>query len=363
MANRILTPSNVPNLFGPGKPGFGDDPNPLLATAFDASWCNGIQESVVRTIEAAGLIPDGADFDQFTDAIQSMPLLSPTVATMLTILNGAGLTLEDSSTLLVEADGGNGGSEIRFAGALARAIWDSGSVMQTAIGAIVELLGDVTIGDSSAQTATIDAVANFGADMSLATTQTFTLNGSAKIAGGTSSRVEAGTVALQIGAAAPVADGEFAANSDGVPVFHAGGLRITFGGVNGPWVGEDADQVPETILAATTTLTTVSKVDVNGLLRIRVRGEAQRSAAGSGRISIEQDQGTSTWVAIDNGGVTTKQLTMVSTAAADTWTPFQIERTFGTGVTDTFFRLKVEGLGGQTAKIRDTHLTVRRLGA
>ena len=88
----------------------------------------------------------------------------------------------------------------------------------------------------------------------------------------------------------------------------------------------------------------------------------QRAAAGAVTISIQQDQGTSTWVDIDNGGVTTKTITTKDTSDANDWTGFQIERTFGTGVTDTFFRLNVAA-GPSTAKIRDTHLTVRRLGA
>jgi len=38
-------------------------------TEFTAEWFNGVQESLVRTIEAADLVPSDVDFDQFTDAL------------------------------------------------------------------------------------------------------------------------------------------------------------------------------------------------------------------------------------------------------------------------------------------------------
>lgn len=176
-------------------------------------------------------------------------------------------------------------------------------------------------------------------------------------------RFEIGTVQLLTGAPPPTADGELTAGTNGIVLFRSfGSTRYAFGGTQGPWVEEDADQVPETVLAVTTFVTTSSKLNVNGLLRIRVTGEMQRSVAGACAISIQQDQGNGTWVDIDNGGITTKNVTTVDTSDANRWTVFQIERTFGTGVTDTFFRLRVSG-SGNTAKIRDTHLTVRRLGA
>ena len=367
MANGILTPTNSPNLFGPGKPGFNDNPLNGPATAFDASWCNGIQESVVRTIEAAGLVPDGADFDQFTDAIGAFPLVTPTVATSLTMLGGsslilndtANLILEDSSLLYIAPDSGNGGSRIQIAAPDGKLTADDGS--------IVELLGDATCGTSSANVWNFNATTNFNAITTF--TEAVNLGDDAgDIIGvfGTPTvhtQLTMNAQPINLGVFSPASDGDLARTSDGEPLFRVAGTgKFAFGGTNGEWVEADADQVAATAVAATTLLTTSSKNRVRGLLRIRVSGEMQRSVAGVNTISIEQDQGTSTWIPIDNGGVTTKGVTTVDTSNANDWTVFQIERTFGTGVTDTFFRLVVDA-NASTARIRDTHLVVRRLGA
>ena len=58
------------DLFGPGKPGFREQvPGVSLATALTAKWFNAVQESLVRTIEAAGLTLSEADMSQFVTAL------------------------------------------------------------------------------------------------------------------------------------------------------------------------------------------------------------------------------------------------------------------------------------------------------
>lgn len=58
------------DLFGPGKPGFREQvPGVSLATGLNAKWFNAVQESIVRTIEAAGLQLSAADMDQFVKAL------------------------------------------------------------------------------------------------------------------------------------------------------------------------------------------------------------------------------------------------------------------------------------------------------
>jgi hypothetical protein len=58
------------DLFGPGKPGFREQvPGMSLATALTAKWFNAVQESLVRTIEAAGLVLSDADMNQFVTAL------------------------------------------------------------------------------------------------------------------------------------------------------------------------------------------------------------------------------------------------------------------------------------------------------
>ena len=61
---RISTSSAVADLFGNGKAGFrnGDLPRGVLPTAFNAEWCNHVQEEICNVIEGAGvaLNPDSA---------------------------------------------------------------------------------------------------------------------------------------------------------------------------------------------------------------------------------------------------------------------------------------------------------------
>ena len=58
------------DLFGPGRPGFQEQvPGVSLATGLTAKWFNAVQESIVRTIEAAGLQLSEADMDQFVAAL------------------------------------------------------------------------------------------------------------------------------------------------------------------------------------------------------------------------------------------------------------------------------------------------------
>lgn len=61
------------DLFGTGKDGFkAQVPGVSLATQVNEKWFNHVQESLVRTIEAAGLDLSEADYDQFTNAILSL---------------------------------------------------------------------------------------------------------------------------------------------------------------------------------------------------------------------------------------------------------------------------------------------------
>lgn len=58
------------DLFGAGKNGFQEQvPGVSLATGLTARWFNSVQESIVRTIEAAGLALSEADMDQFVTAL------------------------------------------------------------------------------------------------------------------------------------------------------------------------------------------------------------------------------------------------------------------------------------------------------
>lgn len=67
---RIDGPDLALDLFGPGRHGFREQvPGVSLATGLNAKWFNAVQESIVRTIEAAGLSLSEADMDQFVKAL------------------------------------------------------------------------------------------------------------------------------------------------------------------------------------------------------------------------------------------------------------------------------------------------------
>ena len=89
---RISTSSAVPDLFGSGKNGFrnGDLPRGVLPTAFNAEWCNGVQEEICNVIEAAGIGLNPDKRDQLLEAIKMvlrgyLPLTGGTINGGLTV--------------------------------------------------------------------------------------------------------------------------------------------------------------------------------------------------------------------------------------------------------------------------------------
>lgn len=69
---RIKTANRQIDKFGPGKDGFRTAiPGVSEPTYLSADWCNAVQESLVRVIEGAGLVP-GSSHDQFSTAIHGL---------------------------------------------------------------------------------------------------------------------------------------------------------------------------------------------------------------------------------------------------------------------------------------------------
>ena len=71
---RISTSSAVADLFGSGKSGFrnGDLPRGVLPTAFNAEWCNHVQEEICNVIEGAGVALNPDKRDQLLTALQKL---------------------------------------------------------------------------------------------------------------------------------------------------------------------------------------------------------------------------------------------------------------------------------------------------
>jgi hypothetical protein len=69
---RIATANRELDKFGPGKDGFRKAvPGLTDPTYLSDAWCNGVQESIIRVIERAGLTPDD-DHDQFGEALEAV---------------------------------------------------------------------------------------------------------------------------------------------------------------------------------------------------------------------------------------------------------------------------------------------------
>lgn len=71
---RISTSSAVADLFGSGKAGFrnGDLPRGVLPTAFNAEWCNHVQEEICNVIEGAGVALNPDKRDQLLAALKKL---------------------------------------------------------------------------------------------------------------------------------------------------------------------------------------------------------------------------------------------------------------------------------------------------
>ena len=71
---RISTSSAVADLFGIGKAGFrnGDLPRGVLPTAFNAEWCNHVQEEICNVIEGAGVALNPDKRDQLLAALKKL---------------------------------------------------------------------------------------------------------------------------------------------------------------------------------------------------------------------------------------------------------------------------------------------------
>lgn len=95
---RIDTATAETDTHGSGKDGFTNgDPGVTLPTAVDADWFNGVQEEIVRTIEGAGLTPDGGDLGQLLEAVQALIAQNPAYANYG--VSGSAITQNNKFTL------------------------------------------------------------------------------------------------------------------------------------------------------------------------------------------------------------------------------------------------------------------------
>lgn len=93
--DRIDTPgATAGQLFQNGNPFLG-----ILGTILGAKWANGVQEEIVRTIEAAGITPSDTVVNQLLQAIQ---VLTGGDATTPSVASGAGLFPSAASGLPIQ---------------------------------------------------------------------------------------------------------------------------------------------------------------------------------------------------------------------------------------------------------------------
>lgn len=102
--DRISDPTAVPDLFGPGKPGFTDG-NPIGGidpTFLNAAWFNGLQEEALSVIESVGIVPAAGDNTQQRQAIRRMA-----GANKITISTNIALTPDNAGVVVVNATANN----------------------------------------------------------------------------------------------------------------------------------------------------------------------------------------------------------------------------------------------------------------
>jgi hypothetical protein len=93
------------DLFGPGKPGFQEQvPGVSLATGLTAKWFNAVQESIVRTIEAAGLHLSEADMGQFVDALMVLDTAARDAAIAAAAVDATNKAAGARATAIAAAD-------------------------------------------------------------------------------------------------------------------------------------------------------------------------------------------------------------------------------------------------------------------
>lgn len=93
------------DLFGPGKSGFQEQvPGVSLATGLTAKWFNAVQESIVRTIEAAGLQLSEADMNQFVAGLGVLDAAARDAAIMAAAVDATNKAAGARATAIATAD-------------------------------------------------------------------------------------------------------------------------------------------------------------------------------------------------------------------------------------------------------------------
>lgn len=93
------------DLFGPGKNGFREQvPGVSLASGLTAQWFNAVQESIVRTIEAAGLTLSDADMSQFVTALSQLDAAARDAAIAAAAVDATNKAAGARATAIATAD-------------------------------------------------------------------------------------------------------------------------------------------------------------------------------------------------------------------------------------------------------------------
>jgi hypothetical protein len=99
----ILTPTAVPDLFGPGLNGFtGDVPGP--PTQVSPEFFNSVQMEIVNVIVGQGLVLDGLQFDQLKQALDNYAFVgNPSITGKLDVTGGITVTQASVGSPAIDA--------------------------------------------------------------------------------------------------------------------------------------------------------------------------------------------------------------------------------------------------------------------
>lgn len=340
----ILTPTAVPNLFGLGLHGFSNATP--IATQLSAEWFNHVQMEVVNVIIGQDIALDSMQYDQMKKAIDDYTFGSPTISGTLTIDGGAGIDVTNTAALQLRA-----GSVFAIeTGAVLNAadnvwVWGTTNANDWTINGNVTLgtgtgVSTVTVGKNFSDALTVLSSSDFQADVTVTS----------------GASVTAGKFIISP-SIAPTGARELVADISGNMVYRpSGNAHYVHHSLNG-WTYATGEQEADSGLFATNvSLVTATRVTPQSIdVIVIAEGWGQRSAAGDVTLQLQYDDGLGVYS--DQGA--SVNWAWVSTASATTWSYFRIARrlTPNTGI-NRLYRLKVDGNGGATAKIREATIRV-----
>ena len=361
----ILTPTAVPDLFGPGLNGFKGSIPPLPPpTQLSAEWLNSVQMELVSILLSQGIALDGLQFDQVAQALANWSFAGNTKIISggsLTVQSGATFTCDLGSAFVVNSTTPTFGAftEVSMLGDVIIGT-DSGNTLTinsvstfnegvTVIaGKETQLLGDVTLGTDSGDALTIESTAAMNADLAIVgalggslsadTAALMTWNGTANRAG-----------RLRVNAGISSTIGDLSRNVGNLQWHDGTGTRYVH--VNpGGWVKGHGHVTTAGAAAATLSFDTDTAVAPLAAATLDVFATAWISRAIAGPVTVYLTE-------VGVGVIGTSAVIDVVATGGTKATPVTFARPHSASTTPRIYRFTVDG-GGQNVRVNEGRIVV-----